>query len=351
LANRNRFRFNRREGFRLVTIYDIAKQTGMSPTTVSKVFNNYTDVSDKTRRKVLDAAKTMGYLPNSNARALITKRSWTLGILFMESSGMGIRHPFFSSVLESFKNAAESRGYDLMFISKDIGGKQASYLEHCRFRGVDGVAAILLDPEDPGVKELLTSDLPCVFIDYESTKAGTVHSDNLNGSYQAVAYLYGLGHRRIAHISGGRNTFSGAQRQEGYELALRKMKLKKRDGYIVDGSCYSADSGYRAMSRLLDLEEPPTAVFAAGDNLAVGAIRALKDRGLGVPEDVSIVGFDDIEIASLLSPALTTVRQHTDILGSRAAEILIGSIETVRSLESAVLPVELIIRDSCRPIG
>ncbi|MDF2922293.1 MAG: LacI family transcriptional regulator [Paenibacillaceae bacterium] len=335
----------------MVTIYDIAKQAGISPATVSKVFNNYSDVSEKTRKKVLETAASMGYYPNSSARTLITKRSWTLGILFTEVSGKGIRHPFFNSVLESFKNAAESKGYDLMFISKYIGGKRTSYLEHCRFRNVDGVLAVLLDPHDPDAKELTDSDLPCVFLDYQSTKAGTVHSDNLNGSYQAVAYLHSLGHRRIAHISGGRNSLAGIERQTGYELALQRLKLPKRDDYITaDGGLYTEQSGYQAMMKLLELSEPPTAVFAAGDNLAIGAMQAVKDKGLAVPGDVSVVGFDDIEMSAFITPALTTVRQDTEALGSRAAEILIQSIETVRSPETVVVPVELIVRDSCQAI-
>lgn len=315
------------------------------------MFNNYTDVSAKTKKKVLETAQQLGYLPNSSARTLITKRSWTLGVLFMESSGKGFRHPFFNSVLESFKSAAESKGYDLMFISKDIGGKKTTYLEHCRFRNVDGVMAVLLDPDDPGVSELLDSDIPCVFLDYDTGKAGAVYSDNINGAYQAVEYLHGLGHRRIAHIAGGQNTFAGEKRLLGYELALQKLKLAKRDEFVVtDEGYYTEESGYRAMVKLLDLAERPTAVFAAGDNLAIGAMKAVKDRGLSVPEDVSLIGFDDIEWLSLITPALTTVRQDTVALGEKAAQILIRSIETVRSTEKAVLPVELIVRDSCRAL-
>jgi DNA-binding LacI/PurR family transcriptional regulator len=335
----------------LITIYDIAREAGVSPTTVSKVFNDYSDVSAKTRKKVLDTASKMGYFPNSSARTLITKRSWTLGVLFMERTGKGIRHPFFSAVLESFKNTAESKGYDLMFISQFIGGKKTSYLEHCRFRNVDGVVAVLLDLEQANVTELVNSDIPCVFLDYESAQAGTVCSDNINGSFQAVQYLHSLGHSRIAHISGGQNSFAGAKRQLGYELALQKLKLPKNEDYIAAGSCfYTEESGYRAMNQLLDLDVPPTAVFAAGDNLAIGAMQAVKDRGLSVPEHMSIVGFDDIEMSAFITPALTTVRQDTAALGSRAAEILIHSIETVCTLENVVVPVDLVVRNSCKAI-
>ncbi|AIQ65635.1 LacI family transcriptional regulator [Paenibacillus stellifer] len=335
----------------MTTIYDIAKATGYSPTTVSKVFNHYSDVSEKTKNKILDAAKEMGYLPNSHARTLMTKKSWTIGILFNEFSGMGIRHPFFNGVLDSFKRAAEAQGYDLMFISDNIGGKSSSYLEHCRFRSVDGVVIVLADALDPGVEELVDSGLPCVILDYESRKAGTVCSDNVNGSFLAVQYLYELGHRHIAHISGGEVTFAGRHRRLGYEMAVSRLKLGKREDYIVTGGVhFSTRDGYAAMSLLLDLDQPPTAVLAAGDNLALGAIKAAQDRGLKVPEDLSVIGFDDIEAAGLVTPALTTIRQDISSIGKRAADMLIQSIETVRAPEAVVLPVELVVRDSCKPL-
>ncbi|NJJ42424.1 LacI family DNA-binding transcriptional regulator [Paenibacillus apii] len=335
----------------MITIYDIAKRTGYSPTTVSKVFNNYNDVSAKTRGKILDAAKEMGYLPNSHARTLMTKRSWTIGILFNEPTGVGIRHPFFNGVIDSFKKTAEAEGYDLMFISGNIGGKSSSYLEHCRFRSVDGVIVIMADRKDPGLQELLESGIPCFLLDFESPQAGTICSDNINGSFLAVQYLYELGHRQIAHISGGTDTFAGQQRQLGYTMAMNRLKLGRREEYIPrGGGFFSLESGYEAMNRLLDLEQPPTAVLAAGDNLALGAIKAIRSRGLQVPEHISVIGFDDIEAAGLVNPALTTIRQNVQEMGSRAAKMLIHSIETVCAPESVVIPVELVIRDSCRAV-
>lgn len=148
---------------RLTTIYDIAKKTGYSPTTVSKVFNNYPDVREKTRVKILETAKEMGYLPNANARSLTTKRSWTIGILFVEATGAGIRHPYFGAVIESFKKIAVSKGYDLMFISKDVGGLRSSYVEHCKIRGVDGVVVILSSNDDPDFRSLLDSGILALF--------------------------------------------------------------------------------------------------------------------------------------------------------------------------------------------
>ncbi|MFC3749299.1 LacI family DNA-binding transcriptional regulator [Paenibacillus sp. GCM10012306] len=334
----------------MTTIYDIAKRTGYSPTTVSKVFNNYSDVREKTRQDILRTAQEMGYVPNAHARTLTTKKSWTIGVLFVESTGAGIRHPFFSAVIESFKQVAVAKGYALMFISKDVGGKQSGYLENCRIRGVDGVVVFLSDYEDPYFQELLDSDIPTVVLDYETPESHTVCSDNWSGAVQAVEYLIGLGHSRIAHISGGVNTTPGSRRQEGYEAAMLQQKLELRDSYIVTGAYYSLESGYNAMMELLRLPERPTAVFASGDLLAFGAVKAAQDSGLAVPEDISVMGYDDIELARYVTPALTTVRQDTELLGSRAAEILLAAIDKIpNEKEALALPVEVIVRDSCAP--
>ena len=332
----------------MTTIYDIAKKTGYSPTTVSKVFNNYTDVRAQTRQTILQAAKELGYLPNAHARTLTTKKSWTIGVLFVESSGIGMQHPFFSAVIESFKQVAVSKGYALMFISKDVGGKKSGYLENCKIRGVDGVVVILSDYDDPYFQELLDSDIPCIILDHETTQAHTVYSDNHEGSFLAVEYLHSLGHRKIAHISGGMNTFAGSNRVQGYEMAMTSLGLERQESYIVHSAYYSIESGYAAMMELLDLQDRPTAVFAAGDHLALGAMRAAKERGLHIPEDLSIVGFDNIELSQYISPALTTIGQDTALMGYEAAEILIRSIDDPSLVqESVVLPVQLVIRDSC----
>lgn len=336
----------------MTTIYDIAKKTGYSPTTVSKAFNNYSDVREKTREEILRTAREMGYLPNAHARTLTTKKSWTLGILFVEGTGVGIRHPFFGAVIESFKQVAVAKGYALMFISKDVGGKQSGYLENCRIHGVDGVVVFLSDYEDPYFLELLESDIPTVILDYETTQSHTVCSDNTAGAMLAVEYLTSLGHRRIAHISGGTNTIPGSQRQKGYVAAMKLHGHKLREDYIVEGAFYALENGYAAMQRLLGLSERPTAVFASGDLLALGAVMAAKDSGLAVPQDMSVMGYDDIELARYVTPALTTVRQDTASLGIRAAEILLASIDRKGTeKEATVLPVEVVVRESCAPPG
>lgn len=334
----------------MTTIYDIAKRTGYSPTTVSKAFNNYSDVREKTRQEIFRTAQEMGYLPNSHARTLTTKKSWTIGVLFVENTGVGIRHPFFSAVIESFKKLAVAKGYALMFISKDVGGKQSGYLENCRIRGVDGVVVFLSDYDDPYFQELLESSIPTVILDFESPETHTVCSDNTAGAQLAVEYLVSLGHQRIAHISGGMNTFPGKMRELGYKEAMQQQRLEVPENYIVNGPFYSLESGYSAMQELLKLPERPTAVFASGDLLALGAVMAAKDSGLSVPRDISVMGYDDIDLAGYVTPALTTIRQDTTLLGSRAADILFASIEGKQLDKEAILvPVEVVERESCAP--
>ncbi|ULO07192.1 LacI family DNA-binding transcriptional regulator [Paenibacillus sp. 19GGS1-52] len=334
----------------MTTIYDIAKRTGYSPTTVSKAFNNYSDVREKTRQDIIRTAQEMGYVPNSHARTLTTKKSWTIGVLFIESTGVGIRHPFFSSVIESFKQVAVSKGYALMFISKDVGGKQSGYLENCRIRGVDGVVVFLSDYEDPYFQELLDSAIPTVILDFETPKSHTVCSNNMAGAVLAVDHLASLGHRKIAHISGGVNTFPGSERERGYKAAMKQLGLEVSDSYIVAGPYYSLENGYSAMKELLQLPDRPTAVFASGDLLALGAVMAAKDSGLSVPTDISVIGYDDIDLARHVTPALTTIRQDTVLLGSQAADLLFSTIDKVQEgMEALKLPVELIVRDSCAP--
>lgn len=334
----------------MTTIYDISKATGFSPTTVSKALNNYPDVSEKTKQIILKKANEMGYIPNSHARILTTKKSWTIGVLFDEKLNVGIKHPFFSAILESFKKNVEMKGYDLLFISKDIGGDKITYLDHCKIRGVDGVLIITSDPNNEQIQELINSDFPCVLVDNESRKASSVHSDDTMGCYLAVKHLYSLGHRKIAHIYGSRDTFAGDLRYIAFLEALKELNLEIRDDYLVDGGYFTYEGGFSAMSKLLELEDLPTAVFAAGDLMAVGAISAIKEKGLRVPEDISIIGYDDLDICRYITPKLTTIKQNTDLIGENAADILINAIDKKNSRTSVIVPVELVIRDSCKSL-
>ncbi|BAM48248.1 LacI family transcriptional regulator [Amphibacillus xylanus NBRC 15112] len=339
-----------------MTIYDLARKTGYSITTVSRALNNNPGVSEKTKKLIIEEANRIGYYPNSIARSLTMKKSFTLGVIFTEDLGLGMKHPFFSAVIEGFKERAEKFGFDLVFLNRYIGNEKKSYIDHAYYRGVDGVIIVCSDFDDPEVLKLIESDLPNVVLDVYSHKTNVIYSNNLYGSELVIEHLYSLGHRKIAHIAETAGSFAGKERIKGYKLALDKYGIPINESYIESGSHFSYESGYTAMKKLLSLDDIPTAVFASSDTVAVGAIKAIRDAGLSVPDDISIVGFDDIELAQHITPALTTVCQNKELMGRRAADVLINQInqkddEYTGEYTAVVLPVELIVRESTKSIN
>ena len=335
------------------TIYEIAKIAGVSPATVSKVINDYPDVSDKTRARIKKVLQEENFLPNSQAQSLSTKKTWTLGIVYFEELGVGFSHPFFSKVMEGFKMQADKHGYSLLFGSKNDRLKNDTFLEYFKYRAVDGIAIICTDPNDKETIELIESDFPIVVIDMFNKETSTVTSDSLQGCNLAIEYLYKLGHRKIAHISGTDElgNWPSIIRKKGYIKAMNKLNIEVKDEYIVDGMNFDVTGGYKAMKKLLKLKERPTAVLAAGDKVAIGAINAVKDAGLSVPDDISIIGFDDIDMVQYITPKLTTIRQNCDEIGKASVDLLVEQINKKEKLKiNKLIPVELIERDSCKKI-
>jgi LacI family transcriptional regulator len=330
----------------MVNIYDIAKKAGYSIATVSKVLNNK-KVSEKARKTVLEAVEELGYTPNSSARTLATSKSWMIGVVFAEHLGVGIAHPFFSQVIEGFKKHVELYNYDLLFLSRHMGLQEETY-KHLVQRGVDGVVVVQSFGED--FLEKMGAVIPAVYIDRPTDQPGSVHSDNKHGSKLAVDYLVELGHSKIAHIMGDKGNFAGIQRADGFKEAMKQHGLPVKEEYLVNGGFYSYSGGREAMIRLLSLSDRPTAVVVAGDEMAIGAIKVIKEAGLRVPEDISIIGFDDISTAKHIDPPLTTIRQDKELIGQQAAIMLLNKINGELDLdppESKVVPVKLIKRESC----
>ena len=333
------------------TIYDIAKKSGFSITTVSKVINNYPDVSQKTRKKILSTIEELGYHPSSNARSLMTKKYWTIGVVYIEELGNGIHHPFFSAVIESFRREMEDAGYDLLLISKKIEQRKTGYIERFKQRGVDGVIVVSPMKLTKDVQEIVDHEIPSVFIDLHHPKVSTVNSDNLDGSKEVVKYLHSLGHKKIAHIAGGEYTFAGKARKLGFLQAIEELNLRITEDYVVDGGLFDVTGGYKAMQKLLQLSDKPTAVFAAGDMMAIGAIKAIQETGLKVPDDISIVGFDDIELSQYITPSLTTIKQDSHTIGQQAADLLLKQINNKKKIPLGVMvPVDLIERESTKKL-
>lgn len=331
----------------------MAKRSGVSVATVSRVLNGYTDVSDATRQRVIATARKLDYTPNAAARALVRRRTQLIGVvLFTGEEHPDLQHPFFLEVLVGLKHSLGAAGYDvLLFAGEEPGnGGPHAYARRARHHGVDGVVVLAVqDVDEPELRKLLDSGTPVVAVDLglAGKRASYVASDNIGGARLAVRHLHSLGHTRIATIVGLAHTKPAADRLLGYRAELQELGLAPRAEYEASGDFYF-ESGEAAMRELLVLAEPPTAVFAASDMMAVGAIQAIEDAGLHCPEDVAVVGFDDIQLAELVSPALTTIRQDKRELGVAAARSLVQLIDDVDAAPHvAVLPIELVVRESC----
>jgi DNA-binding LacI/PurR family transcriptional regulator len=335
----------------LATIYDIAKKTGFSSATVSKVLNNISGVKKKTQETVLQAAKEMGYTINANARALITKKSWLIGVLFSEDIGTGIAHPHYSGILQSFQKYVNSKGYDIIFVNQWLGNKKVSFLEHCLYRSVDGVLIASVKNFTHEVQSVVDSSLKCISVEMPYPERYSVLSDNYLGSMQALEYLYILGHRKIAHIAGPLFSTAGWERYSAYKDFLQSKGLEYNPLYMIEASAYSPDEGKKAIHQLINncWNDMPTAIFAAYDLYAMPAVNILQERGFRVPADISMIGFDNLEVSESASPGLTTINQDRAEIGRKAAELLVDLIENGASEEplDVRIPTTLVMRGTC----
>lgn len=335
-----------------MTIYDIAKKLNVSVATVSKVINHYPDVSVKTRKKIQDFLNEINFQPNSHAQTLSTKKSWMIGVVYYEDTGVGMRHPYFSAVIDAFKKSVESVGYSIHFGSKNSRLMNDNFLDYFRYRQVDGIVVMCTGTEDQKTTEMIESEIPTLIVDMQVDGATTVTSNNELGCQMAIEYLVQNGHTKIAHIAGSQNeNWISNTREQGYIKAMKDQQLTIEDGYIQYGLDFAFESGYKAMKQLIALPNRPTAVFVASDLMAAAAIEAIVDSGMDVPNDISVIGFDDIELAQFLKPKLTTIRQNTEMIGQEAASLLVEQIEKKKKTKvKRIIPVEFIERQSCKKI-
>ncbi len=323
----------------MVSLKDISVRCGVSIATVSKALNDHKDVSAPTKERIIKTAREMGYFPNSQARALKTKRTFNIGVMFDEEAGSGLTHEFFAKILNSFKTEAESRGYDITFINKNIGVLKMSAYEHCKYRNVDGIAIICTDFSDTDVYEVINGDLPVITIDHVFECRSAVVSNNESGMEELVRYAAERGHRKIAFIQGRRSAVM-EKRLSGFCKACMNLGIKVRPDRLVSAEYHSPAATYQLTKQMLKQSDPPTCIFMPDDFSAIGGYNAVADCGLKIPEDVSIIGYDGIAYAEFLQPKLTTYRQNTEMIGSLAAKKLISTIEEPSSSFSEVITVE-----------
>jgi LacI family transcriptional regulator len=326
-------------------IRDIAKLAGVSVTTVSKVINNHPNVSANTRERVLQVIRDERFIPNYTARGLVKGRSKTLG-MFLTT---GLSHPFFSNVMVGLEEALKKTGYDLIYLAQIDWSPEYSLVRHAMSRNVEGVLIFGFHRHDLNFDEMIQSEIPTIFIDMDliGLRAGFVTSENVESIKIAVRYLHELTHRRIAFVAGQLDSFVGKQRFEGYRQAIQALGLPYLSEYISIGD-FTKESGYKAMKAFLQLNEPPTAVVCSSDMSAVGVLEAAKEAGISVPQNLSVIGFDDIEMSKHIHPALTTMRQDFHTIGSQSILLLNDMINSPNFPPPALeVPTKLIIRDSC----
>ena len=312
----------------MVSMKDIAQRCGVSVATVSKALNGQPDIGPETRDRICAAAEEMGYVTNSAARALKANRAYNIGILFVDEQNSGLTHEYFSSVLESLKVEAESRGYDVTFINRNVG-RRTTYLQHCRYRGVDGVIIASVDFSDPQVLELVNSELPVVTIDHIFNNRLAIVSDNVQGMEALVKYAYSQGHRRIAFIHGEKTSVT-ENRIAGFYQACEELGLEIPEEYVRDGVYHDAERCAEETRALLALPQRPTCIIFPDDFSALGGYNALTEAGLSIPEDISVMGYDGIYLSRVVKPSLVTYQQNTKSLGRLAADKLIELIEHPR---------------------
>lgn len=324
------------------TIYDVAKEAGVSIATVSMVINNTGRISTKTRKKVLQVMDELKYYPSAAASTLTGKSTHTLGLLMPN-----IANPFYSELARSMEDRADELGYSVIVCSTDYKEeREQKYISLFLRKQVDGFIITSGFNSVDLIKELVDQQIPIILVAYNISKFSldTVSIDDYTGGYQATSYLAELGHQRIAVIT--ETVQSSVDRVRGYRNALQDYQLAYDDELCLETSATAAN-GAKATEQFLDLKEPPTAIFAFNDILALGAMEAIRKRGLSIPEDISIIGFDDTLLASYSNPPLTTVAQPLEDIGYQAIDLIVAEIEgTKRTTQRIMLPPKLVVRKS-----
>lgn len=336
----------------MVSMKDISLQCGVSVATVSKALNDHSDIGEATKELIRNTAKEMGYFPNASAKALKTNRSFNLGVLFVDEAGSGLTHDFYANILDSFKVTAEKKGYDITFINCNKESQSMTYLEHSKYRGIDGVVIACVDFSDSEVRELVESDIPVVTIDHTFDKRTAIISDNVKGMNELITYIYKTcGHRRIAYIHGADSSVT-QNRLGSFYRTMDEFGEDVPDEYVREGIYRDPETAYRLTLELLDLKNPPTCILYPDDFSSIGGINAIKSRGLKLPDDISIAGYDGINIAKVLEPKITTIEQDTKTIGRRAAEKLINMIEKPKTvlIERVIVEGRLLTGDSVKKL-
>jgi len=333
-----------------VGIRDVAKEAGVSITTVSRALNGYEDVNAETKKRILDVVERLNYAPDANARSLggISKTTIALllsGLYKKDDSG------FVFGLISGMHKVASENNCEFIILTTDIQAQtKTSYLRMCRQKNVNGLLISGLDMNDPYYHELMNSEIPCVVVEgeFSSNNVCGISIDNEMAAYEVVRYLIELGHKRIAMMNGKSSADVSVRRQKGYCQALRNSGIEVDESLICDGN-YLEESAYAQTGILIEQHPDVTAIFCASDVMAIGVINALNKLGRNVPEDISIVGFDDIPMAAYVTGGLTTVKQSFYDMGITGAKALYEMITKGRTYKHIYEPYGFIKRSTTAP--
>lgn len=330
-----------------VTIIDVAREAGVSYSTVSRVVNNKSYVKPETREKVTRAMNRLGYQVNLQARLLAGGNSQVIGLLVHNMTTQ-----YMVEIFKGIEDVLAASDFELMLYTTHRRRTKESAFVNMMARGLaDGLLIVLPREPEAYLQSLREREIPYVLIDQVGVDENdlAVISTNKQGGYDATKHLLDLGHQRVGIITGWMDMVSARDRLEGYKEALGDNRIPIDETLIVEGD-FDKLSGYEGAHNLLNLAEPPTAVFVCNDVMAQGAMEAIRERGLQIPGDVSIVGFDDIPLAAVLNPPLTTLRQPMEDLGRRATELLLALINNPDEEQNSILlSTELVVRESTAP--
>lgn len=336
-----------------VTIQEIAQKTGLSISTVSRVLNNKSEkyrISNLSRKKVLEIARSLNYRPNHVARSLRLKKTDSIALIVPD-----ISNPFFANVTRNIQKKVSGYGYSLIVCNTDENIQiEKEQIELMRRKNVEGFIIMPVGIDFRHLLELKSDKIPLVLLDrsFEELQVDSVAINNYKGGLLATEYLIQNGHRLIAIIQGLEETTTNKKRLEGYLYALKNNRISIYEEFIVGGQ-YSKASGYEATTALLQLDPTPTAIFATSDVITLGVYQALYEEQLRIPDDMSVISFDDIDFAEFLKSPLTVVRQPENLMGLKAVDLLFNRIMKGTSgaeVERIVLEPELVIRESVKKI-
>jgi LacI family transcriptional regulator len=328
-----------------MTIRDIAKLAGVSHMTVSRVLNNDKMVRSETRERVLAVVQKYNFVPNAKARALSSNKSRIIGLLVSD-----ISNPFYAELARGMEKQAYELGYNIMFCSEVTLKKGHDALKFLLQAGVDGIVFASSKLKEPHIRKLLSDGFPTVLVNrkLEGDDFDHVVCDNLKGSELMMNHLFDLGYEKIAIITGSSDLSTGVERLEGYRSSCINAGIAINEDYVFEGP-FDKNTGYSGARHFINLDDPPQAIFAGNDYIAMGVFNALDEAGLRIPEDIAVVGFDNTDFAAHSRINLTTVSQQKFAMGTLGVKILIESIELKNNdyKHKIVLDPKLIIRESC----